>query len=123
MSIKAIKKVIGLINGADERSQTEHQKFLEFLEVLVSECGPAASKEFGRMTVRVDNGKEWGIELTPTDLLWWRSKILHDRVRFCKGAASVQADIVSRLSNSAGSYNFTPEERQEFIAIMKTVEI
>jgi hypothetical protein len=119
MKISKIKEVFSLLSGAYERNIREFEEWLTWYEALVIAVPDHVAKAFGKIGVYVvTNGekKEWSIELTAFDFMFWRN---NKNVYFFNGANEVKTAIYNRLAQVANNYIATPEERKKLLDILK----
>lgn len=114
--------------GARRRSKQEHQDFLSFFREVVATVPAEVVETFGHMSgVQCvhPNGeiKSYGILLTATDYMFWKQKIEIEGIRFVKGAASVQMDMLDRLSTQAEMQRLSPAERTALIEMMERAQV
>ena len=106
----------------DVAETAKYIEFLDFYETIVRNTPTAAVKKFGRLNVSTRIGgenKTFGLILTATDFMWWKSNI-ENGARFVNGIDAVQRAIFSQLSELAESLDITKESRAELLDILKS---
>lgn len=117
-----INKMFDLSGRAAQRRLNEHNDFLSFLEMLVRSAPVDVTAAFGKLTVEVvEDGKtkNFGIILTAPDFMFWKAAI-ENGARFVSPPATIKRSILDRLSQCIGAMQMTPEEKGEFIDLMKS---
>lgn len=116
------KAVADLAVGAKARRDAEYQDFLSFYRDLVETLPTEAVTAFGSMKVEVVEAgaikSGWAIELTPTDFIWWKSKLEQGEVRFTGSADSVKLSMLSRIAKKAEAHRLSPAERKTLLALL-----
>ena len=121
MQAEFMASLLNMLAGAKRRETEEHEQFLDFYARLVMSISNESASIFGNMgKVKVKkNNKihdpEWGIELNPVDLAWWRTKIMQEGYRFVHGPDYVKADMLQRVNDLMKNYKLTEEERLFFM--------
>ena len=116
MKIENIKKAFAIITGAQTRRDQEHAEFLKLYHALVVNSTPQIAKDFGRMSLPTIKGKEFNLELTAQDYLWWEQQIRAGHI-IEGGLATAKSKIFSRLAHLSNASNMTPDEKAAFIAL------
>lgn len=123
MNANIFRAVGELALGAKRRREAEYASFLSFFRELVETLPAEMTSLFGHMSnvgVTLRDGKtaNYGIELTVTDFLWWKSAIEQDGVRFTSGPESLRRSMLTRFSKQAEAYRLEPEERKKLLAMI-----
>jgi hypothetical protein len=123
----SIFQAIGeLVSGAKGRSDAEHIAFLAFYRSLVETLPADACRAFGLMNgVEVITGGSkgsFGIELTVTDYVWWKKHIEEEGTTFVHSPASVQLDMLTRLSRKAEVQRLEPSERKHLLDLLEQAD-
>jgi len=124
MNVNVFRAIADLALSAKRREDKAHTDFLSFYRELVETLPSEMVDIFGQLTgvdVRIKSGKEakWGIQLTATDFIWWKSQIEDEGVRFVHGPLSVQRSMLDLFSRSADARRIPPEERKKLIALLE----
>ena len=118
ISLSAFKTIITIITRNRAKETEEHLEFLQFYRSIVSSTPADISSDFGSLPVQVRVGREtkgWGLELNPTDLLWWMNEIENNGVRFKEGTSSIRQDLWIRLNELVDYRNLPDEDRAELL--------
>ena len=130
LDVKIFQLLADFINRDKIRRDREHEEFMEFYRELVETIPAAAAEAFGCMNgvgvaKRIKSGldeRSWGIELTPTDYLWWR-RYIDEGFYLTKGCAETQLDILERLAKLVDMSSLTVEERQQLLDLQPKAEL
>lgn len=118
---RAFETLIGIITGAREKATRDHNEFMEFYQMLVGIVPDEIAKEFGRIKapIKVKNviHDTYLLELTVTDLMWWRTIIHDEGGRFVQGVHAVQREIWDQLNKLVSDWVLTDEQRNKLLAI------
>lgn len=122
MNINLFRAVGDLALSAKKRVTNEHVEFLAFYRQLVETLPSEMTEMFGTLDgieVRLTGGgfQTYGIELTATDFIWWKS-VIEGGNRFKNGTAWVQQSMLSRFSKKAEAHRLSPEERTTLLALL-----
>ncbi|KKC25798.1 hypothetical protein [Sphingomonas sp. SRS2] len=121
LSADLFKSIADIAVTAKGRRDAEHASFLAFYRQLVEVIPTDAVTSFGSVSVNVKTARkseQWAIELTVTDYMWWKQKIEQLGVRFEKSPASVQADMLVRLSKAAEASRLNSDERKALLGLL-----
>lgn len=111
---KAFHTLIQIISGARERITREHIEFLEFYLQLVQVVPNDIAADFGRIPTPVMVGRskrDYQLELTMTDFLWWKSAIMDDGARMINTVGQVQRDIWDKLVTQVDAMTLNEDEK------------
>jgi hypothetical protein len=124
ISFKAFEILISIITGSREREREAHQHFMGFYQELVRITPADVAKAFGSITAPTQhNGKihNYGLELTVTDCLWWKT-IIEEGGRFTGSVSRVQRDIWERLNLQVREGWMNDENRHQLVSIMQEAD-
>lgn len=96
------------------RLLAEHMEFLETYKNIVNAVSVETAAEFNRVSVVVikDNQeKNWAIELTPIDQMWWAHEI-KEGARFRDAPSKVLRDMLEHLTSKVEVLQLNAEEHQ-----------
>jgi len=119
------EKIGAMVSANKARELASYNEFIAFYRELVEALPSDVTKIFGSMPVGVFDGgakKEWNIQLTAVDYIWWKSHIEGEGVRFTKSPARVQLDMLDRISKKAEVYTLDPSERKALIALLEEAQ-
>lgn len=120
INFAAFEALIGFITGERKRQTQLHEEFLAFFQDLVKILPDDLAREFGKVTAPTMHGgqkRDYLIELTVTDLLWWRT-IVDEGGRFIAGTVAVQRDIWDHLNRQLLTGSLTDEQRLHLLNLM-----
>ncbi len=127
MSLNIFSAISDLAIGARLRRKAEDGEFLKFYRSIVETVSPEVVSIFGHMpnVHVVSNGKkeEWGIELTATDFIWWKSKLESGDVRFVEGGNAIKAAMLHRMARMAEVEKLSADERKRLISLLEDSDV
>ncbi len=117
----AFKSLIAIITGARQKETEEHQQFMEFYRELVKIVPDDVAKSFKSISVPTTVGnkveKDYRLELTVTDFMWWESIVLKEGGRFVQSVYEIQRNIWDRLNTLVKDHNLTEEQRAAMLTL------
>jgi hypothetical protein len=123
VNIDIFSAIGDLAISSRRRVEVEHSDFLVFYRQLVETMPTEMVEIFGTLDgirVRLRRGKveDYGIELTATDFMWWKSLIEADHARFVSGPADVKRRMLERFATGAEAERLTPDERKKLLFLL-----
>jgi len=119
--MKAFKALGDIISNEKKRRDVEHQEFLAFLRELIETLPAEACSRFGNLSVVLiekELKKNFGIQLTVADYLFWKDKFENTDLRFEETTGQIKSRMLEKLTNVAEVNNLGPKERKELLAIL-----
>lgn len=122
--MKAFEALIGFVTGNRAKIKEEHEEFMLFYGELVRILPDDLGREFGSIpapTTHKGKDQSYRLELTVTDLMWWRT-VIDEGGRFSVSPLTIQREIWDHMNKTLQTGNLTDEQKLQLLNIINEGE-